>query len=49
MSKKINLEYHSSEELRFIGHLQKIEKSITDIHPKIDGDNWEDLKACIDL
>lgn len=49
MSKKINLEYHSSKESFFINHLQKLEDSITDSHPKIDGDNWDDLSTCIDI
>jgi len=49
MSKKINLEYHSSKESLFINHLQKLEDSITDSHPKIDGDNWDDLSTCIDI
>jgi hypothetical protein len=30
MSKKTNLEYHPSQELPFISHLQKLEDSITD-------------------
>ncbi|MCP5375049.1 MAG: hypothetical protein H6910_02115 [Rickettsiaceae bacterium] len=43
MSKKINLEYHSSKESLFINHIQKLQDSITDSHPRIDGDNWDDL------
>ena len=49
MSKKTNLEYHPSQELPFISHLQKLEDSITDSHAAIDHDNWEDLKTCIDI
>ena len=49
MSKKINLEYHSSKESLFINHLQKLEDSITDSHPRIDGNNWADLTTCINI
>jgi predicted transcriptional regulator len=49
MSKKTNLEYHPSQELPFISHLQKLEDSITDSHSAIDYENWEDLKACINI
>ncbi|MBM3466929.1 MAG: hypothetical protein FJX70_03735 [Alphaproteobacteria bacterium] len=49
MSKKINLEYHSSKESLFINHIQKLQDSITESHPRIDGDNWDDLSTCIDI
>jgi len=49
MSKKNNLEYHSSQELPFISHLKKLEGSITDSHSAIGYDNWEDLKVCINI
>jgi hypothetical protein len=49
VSKKINLEYHSSKESLFINHIQKLQDSITDSHPRIDGDNWDDLSTCIDI
>ncbi len=49
MSKKNNLEYHSSQELPFISHLKKLEGSITYSHSAIGYDNWEDLKVCINI
>jgi len=49
ISKKINLEYHSSKESLFINHIQKLQDSITDSHARIDGDNWDDLSTCIDI
>jgi hypothetical protein len=49
MSKNINLDYHSPEELRFINHIQKLQDSISESHPRIDGDNWDDLTTCIKI
>ena len=30
-------------------HIQKLQYSITESHPRIDGDNWDDLSTCIDI